>query len=111
MRIHVEGGHALNGVYKPSGNANAAMALLAAALLTNKPVTLRNIPRTSSTEAMIVLAEWLGATLTRQDETTLTIEAKQITQRVLTEQETEISIGVILFLAHSGTPQARAHRD
>jgi UDP-N-acetylglucosamine 1-carboxyvinyltransferase len=99
MRIHVEGGHALNGVYKPSGNANAAMALLAAAMLTDQPVTLRNMPRTSSTQSMIALAEWLGATLTWQDEATLTIQVKQITQRVLTEQETESSIGVILFLA------------
>jgi UDP-N-acetylglucosamine 1-carboxyvinyltransferase len=99
MRIQVEGRHPLNGIYKPSGNANAAMALLAAALLTDKPVTLRNVPRTISTQAMFGLAEWMGACLTWLDETTVTIQAKQLTQRVLTEAETEGAVGAILFLA------------
>ena len=46
MLIRVEGRQPLNGVYRPSGNANAALALIAAALLTDAPVTLRNMPRT-----------------------------------------------------------------
>jgi UDP-N-acetylglucosamine 1-carboxyvinyltransferase len=99
MRIQVEGRHPLNGIYKPSGNANAAMALLAAALLTDKPITLRNVPRTISTQTMFGLAEWMGACLTWADETTVTIQAKQLTQRVLTEAETEGAVGAILFLA------------
>jgi len=99
MRIQVEGRCPLNGIYKPSGNTNAAMALLAAALLTEKPVTLRNVPRTISTQAMFGLSEWMGACLTWQDETTVTIQAKQLTQRILTEAETEGAIGAILFLA------------
>lgn len=99
MRIQVEGRHPLNGIYKPSGNANAAMALLAAALLTDKPITLRNVPRTISTQAMFALAEWMGACLTWTDETTVTIQAKQLTQRILTEAETEGAVGAILFLA------------
>ncbi len=99
MRIQVEGRHPLNGIYKPSGNANAAMALLAAALLTDKPVTLHNVPRTTSTQAMFGLAEWMGVCLTWDDPTTVTIQAKQLTQRVLTEAETEGAVGAILFLA------------
>lgn len=99
MRIQVEGKHPLNGVYKPSGNANAAMALLAAALLTDKPVTLRNVPRTISTQTMFGLAEWMGTCLTWADETTVTIQARQLTQRILTEAETEGAVGAILFLA------------
>ena len=34
MRIRVQGRQALNGQYQPSGNANTAIALLAASLLT-----------------------------------------------------------------------------
>lgn len=99
MRIKVEGGHPLNGVYRPSGNPNAAMALLAAALLTDKPVTLRNMPATTSTSAVIALAERMGAQLVRDDSGTLTIHAASLTGRVLTESDTSTSIGPILFLA------------
>lgn len=98
MRIRVEGRHALNGIYRPSGSTNAALALLAAALLTEKTVTLSNMPRTSSTESMLALAARLGVGLEWKDETMLAVQASQITQRVLTDAEAE-TIGVILFLA------------
>jgi hypothetical protein len=38
MTLRVEGRSPLSGSYQPSGNANAAQALLAAALLTEAPV-------------------------------------------------------------------------
>ena len=99
MRIHVEGGQPLNGIYQPAGNPNAAMALLAAALLTEHPVTLRNVPVTVSTRAVIALAERLGAQVACSDESALAIRASQLTGRVLTEADTSSSIGPILFLA------------
>lgn len=99
MRIHVEGGQPLNGIYQPAGNPNAAMALLAAALLTEHPVTLRNVPVTVSTRAVIALAERLGAQIACGDESTLAIRTGQLTGRVLTEADTSTSIGPILFLA------------
>lgn len=99
MRIHVEGGQPLNGIYQPAGNPNAAMALLAAALLTEHPVTLRNVPVTVSTRAVIALAERLGAQVACSDESALAIRASQLTGRVLTEADTSTSIGPILFLA------------
>ena len=36
----VEGGHRLAGTIEPSGNKNAALPIIAAALLTEHPVTL-----------------------------------------------------------------------
>ncbi len=99
MRIHVEGGHPLNGIYRPAGNPNAAMALLAAALLTQRQVTLHNVPVTASTRAVIALAERLGAQIACDDAGTLVVEASQLTGRVLTEADTASSIGSILLLA------------
>jgi UDP-N-acetylglucosamine 1-carboxyvinyltransferase len=101
MRIHVEGRHPLNGVYRPSGNPNAAFALLAASMLTDQPVTLRNIPRSANIEAMIALADRMGAHLTWDAETpsTLHVTTPQITQRVLTEADTASSVSFILLLA------------
>lgn len=99
MRIKVEGQHPLNGVYEPSGNPNAAMALLAAALLTDQPVTLRNVPTTTSITTFIALVEWLGAETTRQDDNTLLVRGSQLTQRTLTEEQIGSSVGVMLLLA------------
>jgi len=41
----VEGGRRLTGAIAPSGNKNAALPIIAAALLTEHPVTLNNVPR------------------------------------------------------------------
>jgi UDP-N-acetylglucosamine 1-carboxyvinyltransferase len=42
----VEGGRRLTGAIAPSGNKNAALLpIIAAALLTEHPVTLNNVPR------------------------------------------------------------------
>jgi UDP-N-acetylglucosamine 1-carboxyvinyltransferase len=41
----IEGGIPLNGEVTPAGNKNAALPLLAAALLTEEPIVLRNIPQ------------------------------------------------------------------
>lgn len=98
MRIRVEGRHPLNGTYGPAGNTNAAMALLAAALLTDKPVTLRNVPHTLNAQAMLAVAEKLGAKLTRHDEESVTVQAEQISKRTLTLADTNGLVGMMLFL-------------
>lgn len=61
MRIRVHGGHPLNGTYTPSPSPAAAAAHLAAALLTDQPVTLSLLPQDYRTQALIKLAGWLGA--------------------------------------------------
>ncbi|MBZ0297183.1 MAG: UDP-N-acetylglucosamine 1-carboxyvinyltransferase [Anaerolineae bacterium] len=100
MRIRVTGQQPLNGTYQPSGNPNAAIALIAASLLTDQPVTLKNVPLTASTEAMLKLAEWTGAQISYdQDCCTTSIHAVQLTQRVLAESETALTTGALLLLA------------
>lgn len=99
MRIRVDGGAPLTGVYRPSGNANAAQALLAAALMTEELVTLRNFPRTRSTHAMQALVESLGATVTDIDADTLTVSSAQVMRRPLVQTETDTTIGAILLVA------------
>ncbi|MGQ9889774.1 MAG: UDP-N-acetylglucosamine 1-carboxyvinyltransferase [Aggregatilineales bacterium] len=100
MRIHVEGGQPLNGDYHPAGNPNAAMALTAAALLTDKPVALRNVPvAATSTTAAIELAERLGAVITSGGDGALSIRAAHLSRSVLTAADTATSVGSILFLA------------
>ena len=42
--FEIEGGHAISGTIRPSGNKNAALPLIAATLLTDEEVLLRNVP-------------------------------------------------------------------
>src|ERR687886_65605 len=56
-RLIVEGGYALRGEVVPAGNKNSAQPMLAACLLTDEPVTLRNVPNIADVR---ILLEMLG---------------------------------------------------
>src|SRR5688500_2542142 len=49
----IEGGQPLSGTLAPAGNKTAALPLLAASLLTDEEVVLRNVPRIRDVEAMV----------------------------------------------------------
>jgi UDP-N-acetylglucosamine 1-carboxyvinyltransferase len=49
----IDGGIPLNGTVKASGNKNAALPCIAAALLTDEPVILRNIPDIEDVQVML----------------------------------------------------------
>src|SRR5437588_525524 len=57
----IEGGVPLSGTIVPAGNKNGALPILAACLLTEDEVVLRNVPRIRDVEAMLMLLEGLGA--------------------------------------------------
>lgn len=59
-RIRIRGGRALNGEIPISGAKNAALKLMAAALLTGEPVTLTNVPRLADVRAMAELLVSFG---------------------------------------------------
>jgi UDP-N-acetylglucosamine 1-carboxyvinyltransferase len=56
----IEGGIPLNGTVKASGNKNAALPCIAAALLTDEPVVLRNIPEIEDVQVMLEVYAALG---------------------------------------------------
>lgn len=57
----VEGGHRLSGSIRPAGNKNAALPIVAAALLTDQPVQLDNVPRIRDIETLVDLIRTTGA--------------------------------------------------
>ena len=57
----IEGGVPLSGTIVPAGNKNGALPIMAACLLTEDEVILRNVPRISDVESMALLLETLGA--------------------------------------------------
>ncbi len=76
----VEGGHRLHGTVRPSGNKNAALPIIAAALSTSEPVTLRNVPRIRDVETLVELIRTVGveASWDQSDPHTLHIHAKSV---------------------------------
>ena len=56
----IQGGVPLSGEIVAAGNKNAALPLLAACLLTEEEVTLRNIPRIRDVETQVGLLETMG---------------------------------------------------
>jgi UDP-N-acetylglucosamine 1-carboxyvinyltransferase len=61
----IKGGQPLSGTIRPSGNKNAALPILAACLLADEPVVLRNVPKILDVETMLELVASTGATVER----------------------------------------------
>ncbi|HEX5181655.1 MAG TPA: UDP-N-acetylglucosamine 1-carboxyvinyltransferase [Allosphingosinicella sp.] len=63
-RIVIRGGRPLNGRIPISGAKNAALTLLPCALLTDEPLTLRNLPRLADVDSFGHLLNQLGVSTT-----------------------------------------------
>jgi UDP-N-acetylglucosamine 1-carboxyvinyltransferase len=74
----IEGGRQLSGHVTPSGNKNAALPIIAASLLTEDPVTLKNVPRIRDVEDMLAVLAEIGVEITELDRHTLTLRAANI---------------------------------
>lgn len=62
-KLIIEGGHALAGELKVSGNKNAALPMLAACLLTDDEVVLRNLPLIQDVRVMLDILAGLGVSV------------------------------------------------
>jgi len=56
----IDGGIALSGTIVPAGNKNGALPILAASILTEDEVVVRNVPRIKDITTMLTLLEALG---------------------------------------------------
>lgn len=79
----IEGGRPLNGTVRPSGNKNAALPLLAACLLTDQPIVLRNVPNIRDVHTMRQLIANAGATVDEIDLHTWRIQAASLNKSKL----------------------------
>jgi UDP-N-acetylglucosamine 1-carboxyvinyltransferase len=59
-RIRIKGGRQLKGEIRISGSKNASLPLMVAALLSDKPLTLHNVPRLADITTMIQLLQQHG---------------------------------------------------
>lgn len=77
-KFNITGGIPLHGEITPGGNKNAALPLIAACLLTEEPVTLRNVPEIRDVQTMIELIRSLGVKITKLGPNSIEIHAKEI---------------------------------
>ncbi|MDQ6612378.1 MAG: UDP-N-acetylglucosamine 1-carboxyvinyltransferase [Gemmatimonadota bacterium] len=78
VQFIVEGGQRLAGTIKPAGNKNAALPIVAAALLTDQPVHLSNVPRIRDIETLVELVRTTGAECVWTGDNALRIHAHEV---------------------------------
>lgn len=76
--FRIEGARPLHGEVTPSGNKNAALPLLAACLLTDQPIVLRNVPDIGDVRTMRRLLEGLGVHFETLDVHTWRVQAGEV---------------------------------
>lgn len=77
-RFLIEGGHPISGTLVPSGNKNAALPLMAACVLTDQPVTLRNMPNIGDIQTMGEILSDIGVAVKQLDPHTWRIHAEDV---------------------------------
>jgi UDP-N-acetylglucosamine 1-carboxyvinyltransferase len=82
----IQGGSPLSGEITPAGNKNAALPILAACLLTEEELALRNVPRISDTETQLELLEGLGVKVAWSGENEVRLRADSVTATVVDEE-------------------------
>jgi UDP-N-acetylglucosamine 1-carboxyvinyltransferase len=84
----IEGGRPLNGTVRAAGNKNGALPVIAACVLTDEPVVLRNIPRIRDVDTMLALLVDVGADADWVGENEVRIQASGVSK---TEVDEELS--------------------
>src|SRR5689334_9473652 len=74
----IQGGVPLSGEIVPAGNKNAALPILAACLLTDQELVIRNVPRIRDVQSMLGLLERLGVRVAWMGENELRLQADEI---------------------------------
>lgn len=74
----VEGRARIKGTVTPSGNKNAAFPAIAAALLTDQPVRLENVPDIADVRTMLELVAGLGVRVERHERHAVTLHARRL---------------------------------
>jgi len=77
-KLLIEGGHPISGTFVPSGNKNAALPLLAACVLTDESVTLRNMPNIGDIHTMAEILTDIGVDVEQLDPHSWRLRAKDV---------------------------------
>lgn len=93
----VEGGFPIKGTVHASGNKNAALPCIAAAVLSAEPVILRNIPQIEDVGVMLDILKALGGTVEKLDEHSYKLQVAQVTEHEIPLEYSKRIRASILF--------------
>ena len=77
-KLTIQGGCSLSGEIHISGSKNAALSIIAASIMTEERVILKNIPHLEDITTMIRLIAGMGALITLSDENKLILDSSKI---------------------------------
>ncbi|HVP08817.1 MAG TPA: UDP-N-acetylglucosamine 1-carboxyvinyltransferase, partial [Burkholderiales bacterium] len=80
-KLRISGGRPLEGEVRVSGAKNAALPIMCAALLAERPLALDNVPALADVATAAKLLGQMGVAVERRD-ARLTLDARRITSRV-----------------------------
>jgi len=80
-KLIIEGGRRLSGEVAVSGAKNAALPILAATLLAEAPVTVRNVPHLRDVTTTLSLLQTMGAEVTLDDKNDVEISTETVNRR------------------------------
>ena len=105
-RYVIEGGFPIRGKISARGNKNAALPCIAAALLTDEPVILKNVPEIEDVFVMLEIMESMGAEVKKEGRGKYKIKINNIkTSEVPTEHARDIRASILFagpLLARTG---------
>ena len=81
-RLIIEGGIPLSGEITISGAKNAALPILTAALLTDEPLLVENVPRLKDVTTMLALLAQMGVAVARDDKQGVELAARELNNPV-----------------------------
>lgn len=91
------GGSPLRGRIRTAGSKNASLPIMAATLLTQEPVTLRNVPRIIDTAVMAEILSALGAGVDQQGGGRLVLKADTLSGEVTPELGRRMRASIVLL--------------
>jgi len=77
-KLMIEGGAALSGEIRASGAKNATLPILCAALLTDEPLTVQNVPQLEDVATCNRLLRQMGCEVTIAEKDSLVVDAKKV---------------------------------
>lgn len=95
----IEGGKPLSGKITPVPNKNSILKLIPAALLTDEPVILHNVPKSSDVRLMLKIVKQLGGKVTYLDDgSSVKIVAKDVNTFEIDEDLSEKAKASVMFM-------------
>jgi UDP-N-acetylglucosamine 1-carboxyvinyltransferase len=96
-KYEIEGGFPIKGKTRASGNKNSALPCIAASLLTDEPVTLRNVPEIEDVLVMAEILRALGAQAEQLDPNTWRLTTADIKRNDIPQELSKKIRASILF--------------